>query len=434
MKKINLSSSLIIFLLFTTQITWSTTTLALDEAALAKYREDAKISATKMLPEVDSYFHDSLKTKDIQTTMGYETDSPVGTDMPIQEAEMHGARLQEAGPDKENPDYKYQCNKKNCEVGHTLSSGAMLNRQEEIDNAMIIRDEKGNIIGHKAFVDNILDNQKKAESAFAGINGSQAACTPITENLTKTTPDTCDSYYDYVTNTCYPQQVVEIDPKFNYSCSKKREIKEKICEDIITKIACKPSSKANCFTAGLFSDQSNRELIQASGGLRLIDSQKDGHTILELGNDKHWTYDAGRNGCAIKEFNAKFYIKNAKTVSIFALLEVFENNLLHIAVNGHTIYNGLGGNDLSLGGGGGSDMTVYSGNGGQGTCGINAQHTHWKPYYYDIRAAGILRDGENEIKIKLVYHWKGHAGFKIAANSYCCNEFDIEREEKCEYR
>ncbi len=414
---------------------WSSKSFAsLSADDLRNHKENGQSIARSIESNVAEVFKD-METHELKEIVGYEGSNVRGAGMSIEQAESSGEYIKQQNDEKALKELlgepvEYTCDKNNCEVGHTFSSLSTVKRQEELDKQGFEKDENGMPVNNLGYLDKLLSFTKN-NNEFDFLSGTTSNCKANEETITSHTDEICDQYYDLKTNSCFPKQVVEIDPEYKYQCHKKRELKKKTCVDIIKNINCKKT--ISCSAAGLFTPDSNNELMQASGGLTLKTSNRDGSTILELGNNKHWTYDAGSNGCQMKEFIAKFFIKNVKQVAIFRLFEVFENNLLHISINGTTIYNGLGGNDLILGPGNGMGRIVYGGNGKQGTCGVNAGHQHWKGYNYDILAAGLLREGENHIQIKIAYHWFGHAGFRIEASNYCCSEFDIEREEKCNY-
>ena len=406
---------------------------ALSADELKAHKESGQSIAKSLESNVAGSFQ-NMDIHELKEIVGYEGSNVRGAGMSIEQAESSGEYVKQQNDEKAIKELRgepveYSCDKETCEVGHTFSSVASLKRQEELDKQGFERDENGMPINKHAYLDKALNAIKNNE--FDYLSGSSSNCQPTEETITTSNEETCDQYFDLKTSSCFPKQIVEIDPEYKYQCYKKRELKKKTCVDVIKHINCKKT--ISCSAAGLFTPDSNNELMQSSGGLTLKATNRNGSTILELGNNKHWTYDTGSNGCEMKEFIAKFFIKNVKQVATFRLFEVFENNLLHISINGTTIYNGLGGNDLILGPGNGMGRVIYGGNGKQGTCGINSGHQHWKGHNYDILAAGLLREGENHIQIKLAYHWYGHAGFKIEATNYCCREFDIEREEKCNY-
>ena len=210
-------------------------------------------------------------------------------------------------------------------------------------------------------------------------------------------------------------------------------IEERICEKPAGNVVCEKTLSVGCEGEevcsfdkgddGLFTSKSNRELMEVSGGLRL----RYYDTILELGNEKEYTYDVGKHGCVMKEFTAKFYIGKLDRVSHFTLTEVFENNLLHVEINGHVVYNGLGGHDLWIS----SSHTISAGGNKNGDCGINAGHTSWKAAHFDILKNGFLKEGENHMKIKLAVHWLGHAGVRIDARKKCCSRLIDKWEKRC---
>ena len=403
---------LIIFLLsFLCQVTFLGKSYALTQGELAKYREEAKSSARGMKPDVDSYFNDVKKTQEIKKVSGHETDTPYGADMSITEAESLGSKAQEAGAGVDN--YKYQCTKKKCEVGETLSSQGMLNRQEKIDDAMVMRDKDGNIIGHKAFVDNIIANQKESEVAFATtINGSQDTCAPTVETFTKTTPDTCDSYYDYTESSCYPKQVVEIDPKFNYSCNKKREIKTKVCEDVITSISCKDNSE--CAMGGIKPKSIDSDISFWFENGRLLMGKQD--------------YAGWSGHCTSYNNKASFELKNIDKIKEFTLSFVRFDDYIEVDLNGQIVYAGpdAGATKAEVI----NNSYVDDGTGGRKSCERDSD----RHINLNINLIPYLKEGLNTIRYKVIVSGVGTGSLVIKAKQVCCNDWNIKREERCDYR
>lgn len=419
MKIINFTYQVILLIFFVTSISlllvpsFSYADLP-DTAILEKHRNDAKNRANSLSHEVHDFLYDANKTNQAKEIMGYETDQPTGSGMSLNDAEMHGAQNLEQGSN--DPDYKYACTKKKCEVGHTLSSEATLNRSDKIKEAMVIRDENGNVIGHKSYIDNILDHQQKAAIAFEdAIHGNKNVCTPITDTFTKTTPDTCDSYYDYNVNSCYPRQIVEIDPKYNYACNKKREIKEKVCSDKIVSITCKKTT--NCGNGGI---------KPGSLGSGLAYNHQNGVITIGTIRDNDWPGD-----WVAHDRTTTFTTVDVSKIDEFRITSVGFDDYLQIKVNGHNVYVGPdGGNKLEIIRKG---IFFYIDNG------ISLRRdcergTNWRRNV-DIDLKPYLKEGENIIETRLIVCGQGEFWMKINAKAKCCNEddWDIKREETCEY-
>ena len=115
-----------------------------------------------------------------------------------------------------------------------------------------------------------------------------------------------------------------------YQCHKKREVKEKVCNEYIdTKCEARVPCSFGGDGGGLYSGSSNRDFARASGGLQW-DYKGDILSFGETGKRGTYLYgsledDSGR--CHTKNFDAVFYIKDKARVSEFRIVEIHENNL-----------------------------------------------------------------------------------------------------------
>ncbi len=193
-----------------------------------------------------------------------------------------------------------------------------------------------------------------------------------------------------------------------------RKIKDVKC---ISEVACSFDNAEG--EGGLYTSASNREFVSSSGGKFKWDyNQSTGELI--FGNDTANAYDCQDEGvgdsCCTREFTARFFVKERKRISEFALSEIFENNLMDIWINGNLIYEG-----------GRHGVRTLSSESGR--CWYNHGHEHWKSNYKDLKS--YIRDGWNEVKVRLRYTWAGHAGLKIKAKQYCCKEWSDEWDGDC---
>ena len=209
-----------------------------------------------------------------------------------------------------------------------------------------------------------------------------------------------------------------------------RKIKDVKC---ISEVACSFDNAEG--EGGLYTSASNREFASSSGGkFKWNYNQSTGE--LMFGNESSYSYDDADESCLTKEFTAKFFIKDKVNVSEFAMSEVFENNVMDIWVNGNLIYEGerygirtnrpecratRRGGGLLMG------LNIFGGN--DEACWLNACQEHWRSHYKDLK--NYIRDGWNEVKVKLRYTRSGHAGLKIKAKQYCCKEWSNEWEGDC---
>jgi hypothetical protein len=200
------------------------------------------------------------------------------------------------------------------------------------------------------------------------------------------------------------QQTCEEDEDQLFHCN--RSIKDVNC---ISKTPCAFDNAEG--EGGLYTSSSNRDFASASGGLKW-DYKGDILSFGETGKSGTYLYGSLKDesgGCHVKNFDAVFYIKDKKDVSEFRIVQIHENNLLNISVNGHLVRDG---------------STL-----GRGDCWHNAGREVWDDVNYDIKH--LLVEGENKINIYLRYTKGGHAAVKIKAKRYCCNNWSDEWETDC---
>jgi hypothetical protein len=211
------------------------------------------------------------------------------------------------------------------------------------------------------------------------------------------------------------------------------------CEERLEDLECE--SKVPCAfdkaegEGGLYTSSSNREFASSSGG-KFKWNYNEGTGELMFGNESSYSYDDADESCLTKQFTAKFFIKDKVNVSEFAMSEVFENNVMDIWVNGSLIYEGerygvrtsrpecratRGGGGLLMG------LNIFGGN--DEACWLNACHEHWRSHYKDLKY--YIRDGWNEVKVRLRYTRSGHAGLKIKAKQYCCQKWKDKWQGDC---
>ena len=211
------------------------------------------------------------------------------------------------------------------------------------------------------------------------------------------------------------------------------------CNRSIKDVNC--SSKSPCAfdkaegEGGLYTSASNSEFASSSGG-KFKWNYNEGTGELMFGNESSYSYDDADESCLTKEFTAKFFIKDKVNVSEFAMSEVFENNVMDIWVNGSLIYEGerygvrtSRPECRAKRGGGGMLMGFDILGRDDEACWLNACQEHWRAHYKDLK--NYIRDGWNEIRVKLRYTRSGHAGLKIKAKQYCCNNWSDEWESDC---
>lgn len=176
------------------------------------------------------------KGAELQEIIGYEKDAQIeGQGMALEQAESLGSHKRQ----KTHKDAgQYKCDKIECEVGHSFSTTETLKREISVEEAGFVRDENEQIKNNKGYMDKALETVKSPGDKFDFITGGYADCVSDNEVKVNKTEETCDEYYDRKEKSCFAKQVIEIDPKYTYICNKKKEIREKTCEQNL-KLTCK---------------------------------------------------------------------------------------------------------------------------------------------------------------------------------------------------
>jgi len=396
---------------------------AASESTLRRYKDDAKKAAQEVFESTISKMFESdiesSKSSELKKNMAhYQGENVENAGLDIKRANDQGAVRRGAGKNVN----KARCGAENCELGSIFSSSAMMDREVKMDEAGFKRDEEGNIIDNKGYIDKAKKIAKNAATNFDFIKGEDVRCRDI-EKLSKIrTMESCDQYYDVVHNTCPINQVVEIDQKYIYECSKKRDVKEKICEEkvIMDSVGC--DDKSDCgYDAG--------GMVQGS-----IDGNifwRANYPNLYLGTiDK--VRDSGR--CHIIDKNINFIVKNKDSIKEFRVTNIQYSDWIRISVNGVQAYNSMGGDgpywrERSWHGGYGEFTNLHSGSVVR-TC-------NTKRFYNtspNVDLVPYLRDGNNTIRIELAFGNSGRLYVELRATQYCCNHWKKEKTEvKCRY-
>jgi hypothetical protein len=127
--------------------------------------------------------------------------------------------------------------------------------------------------------------------------------------------------------------------------------------------------------------------------------------------------------CAIYDRITKFEIRNKEKLTEFRIVQVGFDDYMWIKVNGHTVY---------VGPDGGQYIEVINGaveNGhGRRRC---ERMTNWNNGV-DIDLKPYLKDGQNEIFMRVVVAGNGEGWMKIRARQHCCKEWIETWETGCE--
>lgn len=291
-----------------------------------------------------------------------------------------------------------------------------LTRQAEMDKIGFKRDENGKTINDKGYLDKSLKITKTKVKDFDFLKGSINECQGGEQINTLYEQNTCDQYLDPKISSCYPTQIVEIDSKYNYLCNKVRDAKIKTCNDQIVSIKCKDSYE--CDMGGIEPGSVASDVkFEHKGG------------ILTIGTicDNCWS-----GACAVYDRNTSFRIKNLSLIKEFIIFKVGFDDYLRITINGHIVYVGPhGGNKLEV-----KTLRdrifghqVVDFGTGTDRCELG---TSWvRDVNIDLKS--YLNEGENNLHIRVIVSGAGEGWLQIKAKQNCCNNWEIKREEICEY-
>ena len=212
---------------------------------------------------------------------------------------------------------------------------------------------------------------------------------------------------------CPIAQIVEIDPKYTYQCTKKRIEAIKTCHDEIVSIKCKDTKECN------------------GSGFVLNDKDMDmkwtySFPILTIGTiaDNYWP-----GNCTSYDKVIKFEVKNLEKITEFKLTRVGFDDYMWIKVNGNTVYVGpFAGDRVEVRNNGLWTQVTTNGHNLM-SCELG---TNWNKEV-NINLKPYLKEGENEIWMRVVVAGVGEGWMQISAQQNCCQAWDIKRETKCEY-
>ena len=405
----------------------------LSEAELKKYKEEAQSSANKIanrtIKEMFKHDLDSSHNANLKSTFShYKGENVEGAGLDIKRAEDKGAVQRNLGKTGENT----KCTEKECELGKLFSSSAINDRDVKLEEAGFKKDAEGNVIDNKGYIDKAKKMSQKAVKSFDFIKGEYKNCIPPDSYTVAKTKESCDQYYDVAHNNCPIDQVVEIDPRYIYQCSKKRDVKEKVCNEYVI-LSCK--QKQDCMIdkraiRGIRGWEYNYPILKYSSGLF-----------------PHC------NGCCKRNARTILSIRDKEEVGRVVIRKVSRTNFLQIKVNGAVVYNTLGGykleiiktndcvhydfradcrnnNDDVRTECGELNSWVVGGNGRKERCLYN---TCKDPENVNIDISRYLKKGNNEIELEVVYSWGGIGLIELEARQECCHKWDEKKEVKCRY-
>lgn len=386
-------------IIFSILLYQSTAYASLSENDLRKFKEEGQI-----IGKSESF----INNQQSQETIGFEGTNIRGNGMSIDEAENLSAGVMQLNDENylretQGETVTYECNKNDCNVGHTFGSLSAVKRQEEIETLGFTKEQ--------SFLDKAIAQTKNSEFDF--LNGKDIKCPSRVEDLVSKTMETCDQYYDLKTSNCFPKQVVEIDPEYKYSCLKTRDEKIKTCIDEVTSIKCKESQE--CDMGGI-----------EKGTLASDMKFEFNNGVLTIGTiaDNYWP-----GNCGVYDRTTTFIIKNKDKIKEFALQRVGFDDYMSISLNDRLIFVGPdGGNKLEVKtiGSRWKHQVVDNGFGAR-ACERGISWDQWP----NIDLKPYLKEGENVIKTRVIVGGVGEGWLQIKAKQNCCVNWDIKRATKC---
>ena len=124
--------------------------------------------------------------------------------------------------------------------------------------------------------------------------------------------------------------------------------------------------------------------------------------------------------------NINFTVKDKKAIKEFRVTNIQYSDWIRISVNGVQVHNDMGGNGPFWKEGSGQWTTVHSGRESR-TC--NTREFYSTNPNVDL--VPYLRDGNNTIRVELLFGNSGRLYVELKATQYCCREFNDKWEKRC---
>ncbi|MEQ9115668.1 MAG: hypothetical protein RLN62_02620 [Rickettsiales bacterium] len=302
-----------------------------------------------------------------------------------------------------------ECSLEDCNVSQLMSTKAVNQREAKLEELGFRKNKEQFPEDTKAYLDKANHLLKEAANGVDSISGSYKDCKPIENEFSYKEKTTCDEYYDVKYDACDINQVVEIDPKYTYQCSKKREDRVKTCHDEITSITCKKA--ADCDNGGIIaaSVKSDMKFVYNYPNLTIGTIQ-----------DNYWC-----GHCETVDRVTKFQIRNKEKISEFLLTEAGYDDHLMVKLNDNIIY---------IGPNGGNKLEVRNGHVDFGTGTDSCERgTNWRFGNLNKDLRPFLKEGENVLFMRTIVSGCGEGWIKIRAKQHCCKDWDVKRETKCNY-
>ena len=216
------------------------------------------------------------------------------------------------------------------------------------------------------------------------------------------------------------------------------ELYQENCEKPVGNIICEKTLNVSC---------EKTEECEAGGIVKgSMDTGIDweyNYPLLRLGTPgTYYLPKCGNNECCQKIMSASFNLRDVKEIRTFSLKKVFLNNFLQVKINGHVVYNNLGGNKLDIIYSGRHDYRssycsqyqsnnykVDGGNGKVESCILNGCKE--QADYMDVDLRPYLQEGRNTVEMEVVWSFGGHIHIEIEARQQCCTKLTDKWEKRC---
>ena len=307
---------------------------------------------------------------------------------------------------------KMSCTKDGCDVSGLMSAKVINEREAKYETLGFTKNTEHFPEHNKGYIDTA--NHKAAEyiKKFNVISGEYSACKAnIEDNYTELS--TCDQYFDVKYSNCPINQVVEIDPKYTYQCSKKRDEAIKTCTKELESISCRKVD-----------DCDNGGIIAASVKSDMKFEYQYPYLTIGTIADNYWG-----GSCDTYDRVTEFEIKNKDKITEFLLTDVGFDDYLWIKLNDQTIYVGPDGGSHVEVVGSGWFRQVFNGY-GNSYC---ERKTNWHRGNLNIDLRPYLKEGLNTLFMRVIVAGAGEGWLKIRAKQHCCRDWDIIWKDNCRY-
>jgi len=269
--------------------------------------------------------------------------------------------------------------------------------------------------------DRAKDAQKNPENYIDWLTSKYSDCINTGgEEVNYENYKVCDIYHGISENACKIGKLLEVDAKHSYECVKERNTYNKNCKKSL-KVWC--DRKPDCDSGGI---------ITSSVASDMQFSYSYPELLIGTIADNYW-----QHSCGAFERITKFKIKNIKDVTEAVINRVGFDDYMLVKVNGHMVFNEpYGGTILEIEKGRVAKTNEqlqsiktskrFFSRGGH-SCELSINNNY--PVNIDIMP--YLKEGDNEIFIKVVVAGFGEGWINIKTRQHCCIEKQ-EWEEKCD--